>query len=83
MAKRVGKESLDDSPMINPLAEKAPSLSDLGCSSLFMFIAEKDVLIPREIMIRFVELFFLHNWLPASVMFFCSSTHIPLAIKLN
>ncbi|KAK4357200.1 hypothetical protein RND71_022810 [Anisodus tanguticus] len=44
-----------DSPMINPLAEKAPSLSGLGCSKLFMGIAEKDVLVPREIMVRFVE----------------------------
>ncbi|KAK4732319.1 hypothetical protein R3W88_025307 [Solanum pinnatisectum] len=44
-----------DSPMINPLAEKAPSLSSIGCSRLFMVIAEKDVLVPREIMIRFVE----------------------------
>lgn len=43
-----------DSPMINPLAEKAPSLSGLGCSRLFMAIAEKDVLVPREIMVRFV-----------------------------
>ncbi|XP_070042293.1 hydrolase 3-like [Nicotiana tomentosiformis] len=44
-----------DSPMINPLAEKAPSLSGLGCSKLFMGIAEKDVLVPREIMVKFVE----------------------------
>ncbi|XP_059294512.1 hydrolase 3-like [Lycium ferocissimum] len=44
-----------DSPMINPLAEKAPRLLGLGCSRLFMGIAENDVLVPREIMVRFVE----------------------------
>lgn len=47
--------SATDSPMINPLAEKAPSLLGLGCSKLFMGIAEKDVLVPREIMVKFVE----------------------------
>ncbi|TMX01832.1 hypothetical protein EJD97_023502 [Solanum chilense] len=49
------KYSPIDSPMINPLAEKAPTLSSLGCSRLFMVIAEKDALVPREIMIQFVD----------------------------
>lgn len=49
------KYSPIDSPMINPLAEQVPTLSSLGCSRLFMVIAEKDVLVPREIMIPFVD----------------------------
>lgn len=43
------------SPMINPLAEKSPCLSGLGCSRLLLCIGEKDEYIPREIMIRFVQ----------------------------
>lgn len=44
-----------NSPMINPLAEKAPSLKGLGCSKLFMCIGGKDDMIPREIGLRFVQ----------------------------
>lgn len=44
-----------DSPMINPLAKNAPSLSVLGCSRLLVCIAERDEYISRETLIRFVE----------------------------
>ncbi|XP_059294486.1 2-hydroxyisoflavanone dehydratase-like [Lycium ferocissimum] len=43
------------SPMINPLAEKAPCLSGLACSRVLLCFAEKDEYIPREIGIEFVE----------------------------
>ncbi|KAM3356232.1 hypothetical protein P3S68_022946 [Capsicum galapagoense] len=43
------------SPMINPLAEKAPSLSQLGCSRMLLSFAEKDEYIPKEIGIQFTE----------------------------
>lgn len=33
-----------DNPMINPLADGAPSLSRLGCSRLLVYVAEKDIL---------------------------------------
>lgn len=33
-----------DNPMINPLADDAPSLSGLGCSRLLVNVAEKDIL---------------------------------------
>ncbi|PHT38705.1 hypothetical protein CQW23_22278 [Capsicum baccatum] len=41
-------------PMINPFAEKAPCLSQLGCSRMLCF-AEKDEYIPKEIGIQFTE----------------------------
>ncbi|KAK4357197.1 hypothetical protein RND71_022807 [Anisodus tanguticus] len=43
------------SPMVNPLAEKAPCLSGLGCSRMLLCMAEKDEYIPREIGIQFIE----------------------------
>ncbi|KAH0637114.1 2-hydroxyisoflavanone dehydratase-like [Solanum tuberosum] len=43
------------SPMINPLAENAPSLSQLGCSRMLLCFAEKDEYIPKEIGVRLVE----------------------------
>ncbi|MCE5167464.1 hypothetical protein HAX54_004160 [Datura stramonium] len=55
MATAATSEADINSPMINPLAEKAPCLSGLGCSRLLLCIAEKDEYIPREIGIRFVE----------------------------
>ncbi|XP_060180199.1 2-hydroxyisoflavanone dehydratase-like [Lycium barbarum] len=48
-------ESGINSSMINPLAEKAPCLSGLACSRLFLCIGEKDEYIPREIGIKFVD----------------------------
>ncbi|KAL0393136.1 UNVERIFIED_CONTAM: 2-hydroxyisoflavanone dehydratase [Sesamum radiatum] len=36
-----------DSPLINPLADGAPSLSGLGCSKIIVCLAEKDVLTAR------------------------------------
>lgn len=44
-----------DCPMINPLCKTAPSLSGLGCSKLFVCLAEKDELAPGEIAMIFVE----------------------------
>lgn len=43
------------SPMINPLAEKAPCLSGLGCSRMLLCFAEKDEYISKEIGVQFVE----------------------------
>lgn len=43
------------SPLINPLAENAPSLSQLGCSKMLLCFTEKDEYIPKEIGVRFVE----------------------------
>ncbi|KAL3328815.1 hypothetical protein AABB24_036103 [Solanum stoloniferum] len=43
------------SPLINPLAENGPSLSQLGCSRMLLCFAEKDEYIPKEIGVRFVE----------------------------
>ncbi|CAN4091361.1 unnamed protein product [Withania somnifera] len=43
------------SPMFNPLAEKAPCLSRLGCSKMLLCFAEKDEYIPKEVGIKFVE----------------------------
>ncbi|KAM3356234.1 2-hydroxyisoflavanone dehydratase [Capsicum galapagoense] len=43
------------SPMINPLAEKAPSLSQLGCSRMLLCFAEKDEHLPKEIGVQFAE----------------------------
>ncbi|KAH0738809.1 hypothetical protein KY290_037514 [Solanum tuberosum] len=43
------------SPLINPLAENAPSLSQLGCSRMLLCFTGKDVYISKEIGIRFVE----------------------------
>ncbi|KAL3507923.1 hypothetical protein ACH5RR_033305 [Cinchona calisaya] len=39
-----------DNPMINPLADDAPSLSGLGCSRLLVNVAEKDILRDRAIL---------------------------------
>ncbi|CAN4118172.1 unnamed protein product [Withania somnifera] len=50
------------SPMINPLAEKAPCLSGLGCSKMLICFAEKDELIPKEIGIQFVEAVNKSGW---------------------
>ncbi|KAH6833027.1 hypothetical protein C2S53_014525 [Perilla frutescens var. hirtella] len=36
-----------DNPMINPLAGGAPSLSELGCSKMIVFLAEKDPMAAR------------------------------------
>nr|GMD67741.1 2-hydroxyisoflavanone dehydratase-like [Ipomoea batatas] len=41
-----------DNPMVNPMAENAPSLSGLGCWKLHVCVAEKDEL--REITLRYV-----------------------------
>ncbi|XP_060213061.1 2-hydroxyisoflavanone dehydratase-like [Lycium barbarum] len=49
-----------NSPMVNP--EKSPSLSRLGCLRLFVCTGEKDDLIPREIVIRFVEVVKESEW---------------------
>ncbi|KAH0640240.1 hypothetical protein KY285_036826 [Solanum tuberosum] len=43
------------SPLINPLAENAPNLSQLGCSRMLLCFAEKDEFISKEIGIRFVK----------------------------
>lgn len=44
-----------NSPMINPVSENGPSLSELGCSRLFLCAGEKDELIPSEVVSRFAE----------------------------
>ncbi|CAN4093003.1 unnamed protein product [Withania somnifera] len=44
-----------DSPLINPLSEKAPSLSGLGCCRLLLCMGKKDYIIPIEIGGKFVE----------------------------
>ncbi|XP_055811885.1 hydrolase 3-like [Solanum dulcamara] len=44
-----------DSPLINPLSEKAPSLSGLGCSRILVCMGKKDDIIPLEIGVRFVD----------------------------
>ncbi|KAF3639651.1 putative carboxylesterase 13-like isoform 1 [Capsicum annuum] len=44
-----------DSPLINPLCEKAPSLLGLGCSRLMLCMGKKDYVIPIEIGRKFVE----------------------------
>lgn len=49
-----------DNPMINPMAENAPSLSGLGCSKLHICVAEKDEL--REITLRYVEAVKKSGW---------------------
>ncbi|KAK6780841.1 hypothetical protein RDI58_023025 [Solanum bulbocastanum] len=41
--------------MINPLADKAPCLSQLGCSRMLLCFAENDEYISKEIWIQFVE----------------------------
>ncbi|MCE3052130.1 hypothetical protein HAX54_051638 [Datura stramonium] len=43
------------SPMINPLDEKAPYLSELDCSKMLLCFTEKDEYIPKEIGVQFVE----------------------------
>lgn len=49
-----------DNPMINPLDDDAPSLSGLGCSRLFVTVAEKDVL--RDIGVLYVEAVKKSGW---------------------
>ncbi|XP_055811884.1 tabersonine synthase-like [Solanum dulcamara] len=44
-----------DSPLINPLCEKAPSLYGLGCSRILVCMGKKDDVIPLGIGVRFVE----------------------------
>lgn len=44
-----------DSPLINPLSEKAPSLSGLGCLKILVCMGKKDYVIPLEIGVRFVK----------------------------
>ncbi|XP_059318006.1 2-hydroxyisoflavanone dehydratase-like isoform X2 [Lycium ferocissimum] len=51
-----------NSPMVNPVAEKSPSLSKLGCSRLFVCTGEKDELVPKEIGTRFVEVVKESGW---------------------
>ena len=47
-------------PSANPLADDAPSLSGLGCSRLFVAVAEKDVL--RDIGVLYVEAVRKNGW---------------------
>nr|WRU92871.1 HID4 [Amsonia hubrichtii] len=49
-----------DNPMINPMAEDAPSLSGLGCSRLFVCVSEKDRL--RERGLLYVEALRKSGW---------------------
>ncbi|KAJ8543255.1 hypothetical protein K7X08_005778 [Anisodus acutangulus] len=51
-----------DSPLINPLSEKAPSLSELGCSRLLLCMGKKDYVIPMEIGGRFIEAVKKSGW---------------------
>ncbi|PHU21902.1 hypothetical protein BC332_07009 [Capsicum chinense] len=44
-----------DSPLINPLSQKAPPLSELGCSRILVCGGKKDDIIPLGIVVRFVE----------------------------
>lgn len=44
-----------DSPLINPICEKAPSLSGLGCSRILLLMGKKDYVIPIELGFLFVE----------------------------
>lgn len=50
-----GLSSPIDSPLINPLSEKAAPLSGLGCSRILVCAGKKDDLIPLGIVVRFVE----------------------------
>ncbi|XP_060182064.1 catharanthine synthase-like, partial [Lycium barbarum] len=50
-----GLSSPIDSPFINPLSEKAPSLSGLACSRILVCGGKKDEIIPLRIVDRFVE----------------------------
>nr|WRU92888.1 HID5 [Melodinus tenuicaudatus] len=49
-----------DNPMVNPMAEDAPSLSGLGCSRLFVCVSEKDRL--RERGLLYVEALRKSGW---------------------
>ncbi|KAK4355628.1 hypothetical protein RND71_024599 [Anisodus tanguticus] len=51
-----------DSPLINPLSEKAPSLLELGCSRLLLCMGKKDYVIPMEIGGRFIEAVKKSGW---------------------
>ncbi|PHU18155.1 hypothetical protein BC332_13850 [Capsicum chinense] len=51
-----------DSPMVNPVSEKGPSLSMIGCSRIFVFTGEKDELVPKEIGTKFVEAVKKSGW---------------------
>ncbi|KAK4357198.1 hypothetical protein RND71_022808 [Anisodus tanguticus] len=44
-----------DCPLVNPLSEKAPSLSGLGCSRILVCGGKKDDNIPLRIVDQFVE----------------------------
>ncbi|KAL2526607.1 putative carboxylesterase [Abeliophyllum distichum] len=39
-----------DNPMINPFVDDVPSLSELACLRLLVYLAEKDPLMSREIL---------------------------------
>ncbi|XP_009593308.1 2-hydroxyisoflavanone dehydratase-like [Nicotiana tomentosiformis] len=49
-----------DDPKINPFVEKAPSLTELGCSRLLVCVAEKDEL--RNLGIRYAEVVKKCGW---------------------
>ncbi|MCD7450712.1 hypothetical protein HAX54_008166 [Datura stramonium] len=51
-----------ESPMVNPIAEKSPSLSMLAGSRLFLCTGEKDELVPKEIGTKFVEALEKSEW---------------------
>ncbi|MCD7451379.1 hypothetical protein HAX54_011435 [Datura stramonium] len=50
-----GQFSPIESPLINPLSEKAPPLSGLACSRILVCMGKKDDVIPLGIGVRFVE----------------------------
>ncbi|KAF3639649.1 hypothetical protein BC332_07010 [Capsicum chinense] len=50
-----GLLSPSESPLINPLSEKASSLSGLGCSRILVCGGKKDDIIPLGIVVQFVE----------------------------
>ncbi|XP_015076742.1 2-hydroxyisoflavanone dehydratase-like [Solanum pennellii] len=52
----------NDSPMVNPVSKKCPSLSKLGCSRLFVCTGEKDELVPGEVAIKFAEAVKKSGW---------------------
>ncbi|XP_055808943.1 2-hydroxyisoflavanone dehydratase-like [Solanum dulcamara] len=52
----------NDSPMVNPISKKCPSLSMLGCSKLFLCTGEKDELVITGTGIQFVEAVKKSGW---------------------
>ncbi|XP_006355549.1 2-hydroxyisoflavanone dehydratase-like [Solanum tuberosum] len=52
----------NDSPMVNPVSKKCPSLSTLGCSRLFVCTGEKDELVPGEVATKFAEAVKKSGW---------------------